>query len=64
MRKTNPQMANQASESQAEKPESFARFENFVRQIVAVPKADVDALEKEEKRKGRKRTTLQPKPAK
>ena len=33
-----------------EKPESFQNLETFARAIFAVPKAEVDALEKQEKK--------------
>lgn len=41
---------------QTDKPESFKRLENFARAVFAVPKEEVDALEREEAKKQRKRT--------
>jgi hypothetical protein len=35
----------------------FERFENLTRRIVAVPKAEVDALRKKQQQARRKRTT-------
>lgn len=50
--------------SSSDKPESFQRLENFARALLSVPKEEVDAIEKEEKRKAQKRTVPQDKPAK
>ncbi len=52
------------SENNTKKPASFRRLEDFARAVLAVPKKEADAIEQEEKRKQRKRTPADQKPAK